>query len=126
MSSPSLEGKKLLLVEDNFVIALDARLFLEDTGAIVSVASTVREALDLIAQDAPDFAVLDVNLATENSFPVARRLHELGIPFIFATGYGEQIVAPVEFSPAPIITKPFKGSQLLASLAKARGFERDR
>ena len=82
-------------------------------GAIVSTASSVREALDLIAQDAPDFAILDVNLGTENSFPVARALRELGTPFVFATGHGEVAAAPAELSRAPLLTKPFKGPQLL-------------
>ena len=94
MTSISFSGKKLLLVEDNPVIALDAQLFLMDAGAIVSAATTVLEALDLIARSEPDFAILDVNLAVESSFPVAHKLHELGIAFIFATGYGESAAPP--------------------------------
>ena len=63
MTSISFSGKKLLLVEDNPVIALDAQLFLMDAGAIVSAATTVLEALDLIARSEPDFAILDVNFS---------------------------------------------------------------
>jgi CheY-like chemotaxis protein len=121
MTGVSFNGKKLLLVEDNAVIALEAQLLLEDAGAIVTTASTVREALDLIAQDQPDLAILDVNLVGENSMPVAHKLRELGIEFIFTTGYGEGAALPPELADAPVVAKPCKGPKLLAALAEAAG-----
>ncbi len=119
MTSISFSGKKLLLVEDNPVISLDAQLFLMDAGAIVSAATTVLEALDLIARSEPDFAILDVNLAVESSFPVAHKLHELGIAFIFATGYGESAAPPPNLAYAPVVAKPYRGPRLLTALAEA-------
>jgi CheY-like chemotaxis protein len=88
-------------------------------GARISAATTVREALDLIARNEPDLAILDVNLAVESSFPVAQKLHELGIAFIFATGYGESAASPPKLAYAPVVTKPYRGPRLLTALAEA-------
>ncbi|MCI4662231.1 MAG: response regulator [Neomegalonema sp.] len=111
---------KALLLEDNMIIAMDGEHFLKEIGAVdVLVASTVKEALRMIDEHAPDFAVLDVNLGGENSLPVAERLTELGKPFVFATGYGETSGLLADFKDAPIVTKPFSQASLTAGLQKA-------
>ena len=68
---------------------------------------------------APDFALLDVNLGVETSFEIAERLVEIGVPFAFATGYGEQIAFPVAFNEAPKIRKPYSTDTLRAVLRQA-------
>ena len=81
---------RVLVVEDNMIIAMDMEAMLLNLGAReVETASCVADALSSVAAKRPDFAVLDVNLGPETSFPVADRLRELSIPFVFGTGYGE-------------------------------------
>ena len=99
---------RVLLVEDTMIIALDAEDVLLGLGATsVDIASTINEALRLIRTTPPDFALLDINLGDENSFPIALKLRALNIPFAFATGYGEQIEMPAALQNVPIIQKPY-------------------
>jgi CheY-like chemotaxis protein len=100
--------KDVLVVEDNMIIALDAEDIIRKFGVVtVRTASGVAQALREISDHPPEFAVLDVNLGTETSFEIAKRLAEIGVPFVFATGYGEQVAFPPEFSDAPKLRKPY-------------------
>jgi light-regulated signal transduction histidine kinase (bacteriophytochrome)/CheY-like chemotaxis protein len=110
----------VLLVEDNVVIALDAEDMLLALGARqVAVAGSVREALRLIEMETPSFACLDINLGAEMSWPIATRLRELGVPHIFATGYGNSEACPVVHRSTPTITKPYTASTLASAAAQA-------
>lgn len=83
-----LSGLDVLLVEDEFMIAVDAQDILGALGArSVLVASTYAQAEQRITQDRFDIAVLDVNIHGVMSFPLSEKLRERGIPFLFATGY---------------------------------------
>lgn len=98
----------VLLVEDNYIIALDTEDLLHQLGVTsVRTASTVPQALKLIAATPPGFALLDVNLGNEKCFAVAEHLLTLGIPFAFATGYGDKLDFPTKFSDARIVQKPY-------------------
>ena len=68
----------------------------------------------------PDLAVLDVNLGIGSSIPVARELARLGIPFIFATGYGDSTQIPSDLKSQPVLRKPYEATHLLDALAKLR------
>jgi DNA-binding response OmpR family regulator len=86
--------KKILVVEDEILVAM----FLEDLligmgHEVVGPASRLATAMEYARDSAIDFAVLDVNLAGETSFPVAELLRERGVPFVFATGYGTEGMA---------------------------------
>lgn len=95
-----------LLVED----------MLRDLGcAGVQHATDVREALASLKNRRPDFAVLDVNLAGEQVYPVAERLDAIGVPFAFATGYGRAGM-PDRWASRPVIQKPFRQETLAAAL----------
>ena len=97
-----------LLVEDNLIIALDSEQFLDELGATrVLTASSVRGALEYLDEEAVDYAILDVNLGTETSVRIAEELTRLGIPFAFATGYGEASALVEQFTGAPVLTKPY-------------------
>lgn len=110
--SAGLPGSALV-VEDNFIIALDAQAMLTRLGvAKVEVASSVAQALGRIASDNPDFAVLDFNLGRENSIPVAEELARRGIPFVFATGYGEDADILGPFAGRPVLRKPYSSAEL--------------
>ncbi|RYY41919.1 MAG: GAF domain-containing protein, partial [Sphingomonadales bacterium] len=90
-----LNGQRLLLVEDSLIIALDAEDIATRLGATdVMTAASVDAALDLIAAQPPTVAILDINLGSTTSFPIADALFERRIPFMFATGYGEQAQFP--------------------------------
>jgi light-regulated signal transduction histidine kinase (bacteriophytochrome)/CheY-like chemotaxis protein len=98
----------VLVVEDNMIIALDAEAMVRKLGvASVRLASNTREAFDLIAERRPDFALLDVNLGNETSFAIAGRLIGLGVPFAFASGYGEQVAFPEAVAAMPRLRKPY-------------------
>src|SRR4030095_4915971 len=83
----SLEGLRVLVVEDEALIGLDLEQMLEDLGCDVVRRSNASIDADALASLAVNAAVLDVALANGNSYPVADLLAEHGIPFIFATGY---------------------------------------
>ena len=107
----------VLIVEDDPIIALD----FEDTIAgfgvkTIRTAANVARALSMIADRAPDFALLDVGLVHEKSFAVAERLDALNIPFIFVTGYGADVKLPAELAGKPRLPKPYSSDALKALL----------
>jgi len=113
---PLIEGRTVLLVEDSLIIALDAEDILKRLGALhVASAATVEQGLSAIAEAKPSLAILDVNLGDHTSFAVADRLHELGTPFLFATGYGEQAQLPGDHAERIVLQKPYT----LENLARA-------
>jgi two-component SAPR family response regulator len=97
-----------LIVEDNLIIAMSAEVILLELGARhVETAASVTEALKSIDRLKPSFALLDLNLGGENSIGVGKKLAELKVPFIFATGYGERAPIPAELDFAPVLQKPY-------------------
>jgi len=97
-----------LVVEDNLIIAMSAEVILHELGARhVETAASVAEALKSIERIKPSFALLDLNLGGENSIAVGKKLAELKVPFLFATGYGERAPIPAELGFAPVIQKPY-------------------
>ena len=103
-----LAGRDVLLVEDSLIIALDAEDIVARLGAgTVSTSATVDGALDLLETERPGIAMLDINLGDRNSFAIADRLLALGVPFLFATGYGEQAQLPAEHRDRMVVQKPY-------------------
>lgn len=81
-------GKHILIVEDEYFIADDVRHSLESAGAVVvGPAPSVEAGMSLIDQYTLDGAILDIRLEGETVFPIADRLQQLKIPFVFATAY---------------------------------------
>lgn len=112
-----LNGKRALLVEDQLLIAIDLEQILEDIG--VEVAATLtspRDALEFLAQETPDFAILDVNLGQETSEAIARELMVRSTPFLFATGYGDDGAIADDLSHIIVVRKPFERDALLERL----------
>lgn len=106
--APMLNGRRVLLVEDSLIIALDAEDVLERLGAeSVTTASNARGGLEAIDAAQPDIAMLDINLGDGTSFPVADRLAAAGVPFLFASGYGEQAQLPEQHEGRLVIQKPY-------------------
>jgi DNA-binding response OmpR family regulator len=82
-------------------------------------APTVNEALRLVEKSRPGFALLDVNLGSESSFPVADRLVALGVPVVVATGYGKKVQFPERFADIPVVSKPYSAESLVAKIVQA-------
>jgi len=119
--APSRLSGLILAVEDNVLIALDVEDVLIGLGADrVVIASTVTEALRLIDLQTPDFALLDVNLGQETSWPIAARLRLLGVHHVFATGYGNGIEYPVEHRSTVVITKPYTSASIAQAFSAGR------
>jgi light-regulated signal transduction histidine kinase (bacteriophytochrome)/CheY-like chemotaxis protein len=115
-------GHRIMLVEDNLLIAMDAEDQLRRLGAAeVDVASSVQAALQIIARTPPDIALLDMNLGRETSFPIADALAARGISFVFATGYGEASAFPERFREAAVVKKPYTQADIRAALAERLG-----
>src|SRR6476469_6031975 len=117
---PAALPDDVLIVEDDPIIALDFEDTLLGFGVkTVRTAASVAKALELIADRAPDFALLDVGLVHEKSFAVAERLEAMKIPFVFVTGYGISGVFPATFAHAPTLPKPCS-TETLQVLLKRR------
>jgi CheY-like chemotaxis protein len=111
-----LADLKILIVEDEAIIAFLLEDMLVELGCRdVRLAADVEEALDAIAERQPDVAVLDVNLAGVEVFPVADKLKAGGIPFVFTTGYGRDGL-PAHWADTPVVQKPFRAVVLAAAL----------
>ena len=116
----SMRGLNVLMVEDQLLIAMDVETMLAGEGAArVETAASVKEALSLLASFKPDVGILDVNLGSGSSIPVAHMLSELGVPFVFATGYGETSLIPAALDAAPVIRKPYDLTSLVTALGAA-------
>lgn len=114
---PPDDMRRILVVEDESLLAMLLEDLLTDLGMQVCVTASVEDALRAVeAQAPPDLALLDVNIAGQMVFPVAHALQRRGIPFAFATGYGEQGL-PEDFRQRPIISKPFSLAELHRTLA---------
>jgi CheY-like chemotaxis protein len=112
----------VLIVEDDPIIALDFEDTILRFGVkTIRTAGSVARALQMISDRAPDFALLDVDLMREKSFAIAERLDGLKIPFIFVTGYGNDVRFPVEFSGRPRLSKPCSTEALEAVLRRRPG-----
>jgi DNA-binding response OmpR family regulator len=118
-----LAGHDVLLVEDETMISFLVEEFLAELGApTVRHAARVRDALKVIDATTPSLAVLDVNLAGEQVFPVAERLRALNVPFIFVTGYGRAGV-DARWDDCAVLQKPMDAQRLEQALRKLLGRE---
>lgn len=108
----ALRGKRILIVEDEPIVAMAVEDILLDLGCdVVGPAYSLNQALSLIESETFDAAVLDINLHGERSYPAAETLASMGVPFAFATGYAPD---RSHFDPslAPVLQKPYSRSQL--------------
>jgi CheY-like chemotaxis protein len=120
-SGAALHGLSVLVVEDETIVSLLIEGMLTDLGCDdVWYASGVEEGLTLLDARTPDAAVLDVNLAGQPVYPIARRLADAGVPFVFATGYGASGVHE-DWSGRPVLQKPFQSDSLGSALSSALG-----
>jgi len=114
-----LIGRRILVLEDQMLIAMDAvEVLLEGGAAFSEATATSAEGLRYLEITPPDAAVLDVDLGNgDTSLPVAEAMQARRIPFIFATGYGETNAVPERFRAVPVIRKPYTPEALIAAVA---------
>ncbi len=114
----ALEGKRILLVEDESLIAIVIEEMLEELGCeLAGRAADLGSAVAAAEAGGFDGAVLDVNLDGLESFAVADALAARGVPFLFSTGYGEPRM-PEPFADRPVLQKPFQEDELRDGLER--------
>ncbi|HEX2216475.1 MAG TPA: response regulator [Xanthobacteraceae bacterium] len=111
------QPRRVLVVEDEILIGMLLEDMLGDLGyEVAATASRVDEAVKLAHEVSVDAAILDVNLNGQDVYPVAEVLAARGIPFVFATGYGERGL-PQAYHERPTLPKPFQQETLGRKLA---------
>lgn len=113
----ALKGRRILVVEDEALVIMLLEAMLEELGCVtVAAADRVEDALALIEGGADiDAALLDINVAGVQSFPVAAALAARGVPFIFCSGYGAGGLPP-EWAGRPVVQKPYAEQALRRAL----------
>ena len=113
--------KRVLVVEDDALLALDIAKQLTDAGfEVVGPATSVAKALAFIGRAGCDVAVLDVNLGNETAEPVAHDLRTRGTPFIVMSGYSAE-QHPPGLRGVPALSKPARSGELIATLVRCMG-----
>jgi len=119
MAEGALAGKRILLVEDEFFVAMALEELLRSLGChVVGPSGELDEAVGLAGAEALDAAVLDVDLRGRAVFPVAEVLAERGIGFVLATGH-EADALPESFRDVPRLRKPFQAREIQSALVAA-------
>lgn len=117
LKSPA--GKRVLVVEDELMIRMLLQDMLADLGhTLAGQAGRIEEALALAKEAAFDVAILDVNLNGQPISPVVEILIDRGLPFVFATGYGQRGV-PEAYRNSPTLQKPFQEDALAEAIEAA-------
>lgn len=123
--TPSLVGRRILVVEDEYFVAMDASQALREVGAeVVGPCRTEQAAIRELEESAPDGALLDVHLGPTPSFTLAEALKNRGIPFVFITGFDPGRI-PGRFAGVDRLAKPISPRKMVEALARVvagRGF----
>ena len=115
---PDLTGRRVLVVEDDYYLATDAARALRGAGAdVMGPCATEEDARAELDDQRPDAVVVDINLGPGPSFKLAETLKDLGIPFVFTTGYDAEII-PAEFEGIERLEKPLQLRQIVGAVAK--------
>ena len=116
-----LAARRVLVVEDDFYLAMDTEDWLRRAGAdVLGPVPDERGAADLLKVGGVDCAVLDINLGRGPSFEIAAWLQKAQIPFVLATGYDAAAV-PRAFGDVPRLEKPFREDDLIAAVQRLVG-----
>jgi DNA-binding response OmpR family regulator len=114
-----LSNRTIVVLEDEYLIALDAEGILRDMGANVFIATNLPEAEKLAEMEHVDLALLDVNINGEFSFPVAQKFHERQVPIVFASGYELKARAFPGADLGACIAKPYTPERLRKAVVDA-------
>ena len=120
MTDPALPGPCVLIVEDEMQLAMMLEDLLHASGYRVLKAARLPAALELAESEVIDAAILDINLAGTKAFPAADVLQRRGIPFMFASGYGEDGLSE-QYQGWSMLQKPYGMKQLQQALVSLLG-----
>lgn len=113
----TMAGKRILIVEDEPIVAMCLEDALEALGCVpVGPVSRLEDGLMLARSETLDAAILDINLGGERSYPIAEALREREIPFVFASGYGAP--DPAQGMGEPLMEKPYSERDVRAALER--------
>ena len=116
---PDLSGHRILVVEDDYYIATDTARALSSAGAeVVGPCPSEEAAQAEIEGRRPSAAVVDINLGEGPTFELARILKQAGVPFVFTTGYDEDVI-PHEFDGVARLEKPIALRRIVGAVARA-------
>lgn len=117
----SIKGAKVLIVDDEALVALELAEYLGERGAeIIGPCHSVDSALELIKAKVPDAAVLNVDIDGEIVRPLAEALDRAGVPFVFETGFDPKNVAEISGTPHhEVVRKPYRRREVLGALIRA-------
>lgn len=113
-----IAGSTILVLEDEAIVGLELEDEIAGAGGTALLVDRIDHALDLAVGSAIDGAILDVNVHGRESYPVADVLLRRGLPFIFATGYGDKL-HPERFTAVPTVSKPYSLADIQQALIKA-------
>jgi two-component SAPR family response regulator len=115
---PSLVGVRVLIADDELLCAMVLEDEVEDLGGeVVGMVSRAADIVEAAKRGRADIAVLDVNMKGQFSYDAALELLSNGIPVVFMSGYDELMNCPDELKAAPLLTKPWTGDTLGATLS---------
>jgi DNA-binding response OmpR family regulator len=120
-----LAGFRILILEDEYLIAMDVEQLCRDHGAEDTILIGDLDEIESGTTDTHfDVAVIDAMLDGRSTLDFARRLQERNVPFIFATGYNDTSERFADFSGVPVVGKPYRGEELIDAIAEAVGRSR--
>lgn len=118
LAGPSFVGRRVLVVEDQYLVADEMRRVIRAMGGeVLGPVSQRAAAMSILERAEVDFAVLDINLGMSNAYPVAAELMRRHVPFLFATGC-EPWVIPEEFRDVPRLDKPLTSRSLADAIRR--------
>jgi DNA-binding response OmpR family regulator len=119
MTEGQTRSRRVLIVEDEILIALMLQDMLEEVGfAVEAIAHSVESGLELAGKADVQLAILDINLNGEEAYPIADLLRGKGVPFIFSTGYGAGKLHS-DYAAVPQLVKPYQQDSLRAAIEAA-------
>jgi len=115
---PSLHGCRVLIIEDEYLLASELEEVLRASRAeIIGPIHDLDSAFEQVAAGGFDVAIIDINLHGQQSYEIADELKRIGVPFLFATGYGEDVI-PARLRDVVRFEKPYNMSKLLEYVGK--------
>ena len=117
---PTADAQRVLVVEDEALIAMELEDMLGDLGhEVVDTVGSLKRGLELLGElrPLPDIAIVDANLGGESSKPLVEALRELGIPVVIASGYGPGELERLGFD-HQVISKPYSPRDIAAVLSR--------
>ncbi len=116
----ALAGFRVLIVEDEMLVAMEFEALLDDHGCrVLGPVPSIPEGLALLDAERPDAALLDVNLGGRRTTPLAAALRARGVPFVVVTGYDLRRLDEPALRGSPWVRKPAEHRELLRALARA-------